>query len=111
MHALSRRQLTILVVLTLVWGLNWPVMKLGVTSYPPLSRRGWTGVSAAAVGVLLLLWHELTQLAGRPFGVVLALVSDWTAVALMMVAILSVLWPARTPPLPRAAVSSSRTTG
>jgi drug/metabolite transporter (DMT)-like permease len=41
----------------------------------PLSRRGWTGVSAAALGVLLLLWHELTHLAGRPFGVVLALVS------------------------------------
>lgn len=160
MHALSRQQFTILVVLTLVWGFNWPVMKLGVTSYPPLtfralsmwlglpvlaagmgllkvpfriprrhwrelfwlavtnmfiwhvciilalrtlssgraailgytmpifsavigalffatplSRRGWSGVSAAALGVLLLLWHELTHLAGRPFGVVLALVS------------------------------------
>ncbi|MEJ8835344.1 DMT family transporter [Ramlibacter sp. AN1133] len=160
MHALSRQQFTILVILTLVWGLNWPVMKLGVTSYPPLTfralsmwiglpvlalgmkmlqvpfriprrhwrelfwlavtnmfvwhvciilavrtlssgraailgytmpifsavigalffatplgRRGWTGVSAAAIGVLLLLWHELTHLAGRPLGVVLALVS------------------------------------
>ena len=160
MHALSRRQLAVLVVLTLVWGLNWPVMKLGVTNYPPLtfralsmwlglpvlgaalllmkvpfriprhhwrelfwlattnmfvwhvciilavrtlssgraailgytmpifsavigallfasplSRRGWIGVSAAALGVLLLLWHELTHLAGRPFGVLLALVS------------------------------------
>ncbi|GAB3663095.1 DMT family transporter [Ramlibacter alkalitolerans] len=160
MHALSRQQFAILVVLTLVWGINWPVMKLGVTSYPPLtfralsmwlglpvlalgmrllkvpfriprrhwrelfwlavtnmfiwhvciilavrtlssgraailgytmpifsavigalffatplSRRGWIGVSAAALGVLLLLWHELTHLAGRPFGVVLALVS------------------------------------
>jgi drug/metabolite transporter (DMT)-like permease len=41
----------------------------------PLSRRGWAGVSAAALGVLLLLWHELTHLAGRPFGIVLALVS------------------------------------
>jgi len=160
MPALSRQQLSVLVVLTLVWGFNWPVMKLGVTSYPPLtfralsmwlglpvlalgmkllkvpfriprqhwrelfwlsvtnmfiwhvciilavrslssgraailgytmpifsavigallfatplSRRGWTGVSAAALGVLLLLWHELTHLAGRPFGLLLALVS------------------------------------
>jgi drug/metabolite transporter (DMT)-like permease len=160
MSALSRQQLAVLVVLTLVWGVNWPVMKLGVTSYPPLSfralsmwlglpvlalgmvllkvpfriprkdwrelfvlavtnmfiwhvciilavrslssgraailgytmpifsallgalffatplsRRGWAGVSAAALGVLLLLWHELTHLAGRPFGVALALVS------------------------------------
>jgi drug/metabolite transporter (DMT)-like permease len=158
MQALSRRQLVILLLLTLVWGVNWPVMKLGVTHYPPLTfralsmwlglpllggalllmkvpfriprkdwcellwlattnmfvwhvciifavvtlssgrtailgytmpifsgvigalffasplgRRGWIGVSAAAVGVLLLLWHELTQFAGRPLGVLLAL--------------------------------------
>jgi drug/metabolite transporter (DMT)-like permease len=158
MQALSRQQLVVLLLLTLVWGLNWPVMKLGVTHYPPLTfralsmwlglpvlgaallvmkvplrvarkdwpellwlaatnmfvwhvciifavvtlssgraailgytmpifsgvigalffasplgPRGWTGVSAAAVGVLLLLWHELTQLAGKPLGVLLAL--------------------------------------
>ena len=41
----------------------------------PLGRRAWIGVSAAALGVLLLLWHELTNLAGRPFGVLLALVA------------------------------------
>ena len=160
MHALSRRQLVILVLLTLVWGINWPVMKLGVTEYPPLTfralsmwlglpvlgaalllmkvpfhvprkdwrellwlaatnmfvwhiciilaiqtlssgraailgytmpifsaligawffatplaARGWLGVGAAALGVVLLLWHELTHLAGRPGGVVLALVA------------------------------------
>lgn len=160
MHALSRRQLAVLVLLTLVWGVNWPVMKLGVTDYPPLTfralsmwlglpvlgaamvlmkvpfriprqhwpgllwlaatnmfvwhvciilavrtlssgraailgytmpifsavlgalffasplaRRAWTGVGAAALGVMLLLWHELTHLAGRPVGVVLALVA------------------------------------
>jgi drug/metabolite transporter (DMT)-like permease len=160
MHALSRQQLVVLVLLTLVWGVNWPVMKLGVTGYPPLTfralsmwlglpvlalglyvlkvpfriprrdwrellwltttnmfiwhvciilavrtltsgraailgytmpifsavigawffasplgRRAWTGVSAAALGVTLLLWHELTNLAGRPFGVLLALVA------------------------------------
>jgi drug/metabolite transporter (DMT)-like permease len=160
MHALSRQQLALVVILTIVWGLNWPVMKLGVTSYPPLTfralsmwlglpvlgaallllkvpfhiprkdwrellwlaatnmfvwhvciilavqtlssgraailgytmpifsaligawffatpltRRAWVGVGAAALGVVLLLWHELTHLAGRPWGVVLALVS------------------------------------
>lgn len=160
MHRLSRQQLVVLVFLTLAWGVNWPVMKLGVTGYPPLtfrtislwlglpvlamvllalkvpfsiprrhwpqllllaatnmfvwhaciilavrtlssgraailgytmpifsavigalffsaalSRRGWLGVSAAALGVALLLWHEFTQLAGRPVGVVLALVA------------------------------------
>jgi drug/metabolite transporter (DMT)-like permease len=160
MHALSRRQLVIVALLTFVWGINWPVMKLGVTNYPPLTfralsmwlglpvlalglvllkvpfriprqhwrellclaatnmfvwhvciilavrtlssgraailgytmpifsavlgalffasplgRRAWTGVSAAALGVTLLLWHELTHLAGRPSGVLLALLA------------------------------------
>lgn len=160
MHALSRQQLVLLVLLTIVWGINWPVMKLGVTAYPPLSfraismwlglpvlalglvllkvpfriarrdwrellwltttnmfvwhvciifavrtlssgraailgytmpifsavigalvfhtplaRRAWVGVGAAALGVVLLLWHELTHLAGRPAGVGLALLA------------------------------------
>lgn len=160
MHALTRRQLIGLVFLTLIWGLNWPVMKLGVTDFPPLTfrmismwlglplmalalrvagaplrvprtdwpellrlavfnmfiwhaliivaikslssgraailgysmpifsallgawlfgqrlaPRAWGGVAAAGLGVLLLLWHEFTQLAGRPLGVMLALVS------------------------------------
>lgn len=160
MQRLTRLQLTTLILLTLVWGLNWPVMKLGVTGFPPLtframsillgvpvlavallvmkvpfhiprrlwpelskltltnmlvwhvciilavtqlssgrtailgytmpifsavigalvfvtalSRRGWLGVVAAAIGVGLLLWHELTGLAGRPGAVALALVA------------------------------------
>ena len=160
MHSFSPRQFVLLVLLTLVWGINWPVMKLGVTGFPPLTfraislvlglpllalvlvvlkvpfriprhhwpellrltatnmvvwhvciilavstlssgraailgytmpifsamlgawffsarlvPRAWLGVSAAALGVLLLLWHELTHLAGRPLGVLLALVA------------------------------------
>ena len=148
---LDARDLALLAVLTIVWGLNWPVMKLGVTGYPPLAFRtlsmwlglpvlwallrvqrvpfairredwpelgklsltnmivwhvvailalqslssgraailGYTmpifsalwgvavfgerlkprhvaGVVAAAIGVALLLWHELGTLAGRP---------------------------------------------
>ena len=163
MPALSRLQLALLIPLTLVWGLNWPVMKLGVADYPPLtfraisiwlgvpvlglallamkvpfkvarkdwpqllwlaatnmfvwhaciilavkhlssgraailgysmpifsallgawlfktalSRRGWIGVSAAALGVALLLWHEFSSLAGRPGYVALALVAACT---------------------------------
>jgi drug/metabolite transporter (DMT)-like permease len=38
-----------------------------------LAPRAWGGVAAAALGVLLLLWHELANLSGRPVGVVLAL--------------------------------------
>jgi drug/metabolite transporter (DMT)-like permease len=163
MPVLSRQQLAILVLLTLVWGINWPVMKLGVSEYPPLTfraislwlglpvlalglaalkvplrlprrhwpellvlaatnmfvwhaciilavrtlssgraailgytmpifsaligawffsaaltRRSWLGVAAAGLGVSLLLWHELSNLAGRPGGVLLALVAAAT---------------------------------
>jgi len=155
---LSRQQWITLVTLTLVWGFNWPIMKLGVTGFPPLTfrslsmwiglpllalalkvlkvpfviprahwrelftlaffnmfcwhvlvilalpmlssgraailgytmpifsavcgvmwfsdrlpPRAWLGVAAAAGGVVLLLWHELANLGGRPVGVLLAL--------------------------------------
>jgi drug/metabolite transporter (DMT)-like permease len=156
----SGRQLAMLAFLTLVWGLNWPIMKLGVTHYPALTfrtlsmwlglpvlwlatrrlgvplaipRRHWPelakltvtnmivwhvlaivsiqalssgraailgytmpifsalwgvalfgqrlaprqlgGVAAAALGVGLLLWHELERMAGRPWGAAGMLVS------------------------------------
>ena len=157
---LTRRQLWTLITLTLVWGINWPIMKLGVTGFPPLTFRScsmlmgwpvlgvalwvmkvpfriarehwrevfnlalfnmfvwhvlvilslpnlpsgraailgytmpifsavcgvwwfnaplrarqWLGVAAAGVGVLLLLWNELTHLAGQPFWVVMVLIA------------------------------------
>ncbi len=163
MFALNRSQLVLLALLTLLWGFNWPVVKLGVTGFAPLSfrsvsmwlglpvlagvlwwmkvpfrlarehwaetlrlglfnlviwnvclvlamrslpsgraailgytmpifsaligaiwfatplaRRGWVGVSAAAVGVALLLWHEITGLAGHPLGVALMLLAAAT---------------------------------
>jgi len=163
MQTLTPRQFALLVPLTLFWGLNWPVMKLGVADFPPLTfrtlslwlglpvlalalvamkvpfrvprrhwrellwlaaanmfiwhaciilavkalssgraailgytmpifsavigallfsakltPRAWLGVGAAALGVGLLLWHELTGLAGRPGYVALALVAAAT---------------------------------
>jgi drug/metabolite transporter (DMT)-like permease len=33
-----------------------------------LSARQMAGVASAAIGVILLLWHELGAMAGRPFG-------------------------------------------
>ena len=164
MHKLSPTQWTVLVLLTLVWGINWPIMKIGVTGFPPLTfrtlcmwlgtpvlalvlvvqrvpfrigrehwrellrlatfnmvfwhglsieavqsltsgraailgytmpmfsavlgalvfgdrlaRRAWGGVAAASVGVVLLLWHELSNLSGKPVGVLMALgaASTW----------------------------------
>ena len=160
MTTLSRQQLLALVAVTLIWGLNWPMMKLGVSHYPPLtfrtismwlglpvmalgvwllknpltiarqhwgelfkltvfnmliwhglmilavkslssgraailgysmptfsaligaflfgvklSGRAWGGVAAAAVGVVLLLWHEFSNLSGNPLAVGMALLS------------------------------------
>ncbi|GAB3481909.1 DMT family transporter [Polaromonas eurypsychrophila] len=160
---LSRQQLIILVLLTLAWGFNWPVMKLGIADFPPLTfralsiwlglpvlglamvvmkvpfvvprdkfrelfwlafanmfvwhaliivalkhlssgraailgytmpifsallgawffgntltARSWVGVGAAALGVSLLLWHELTNLSGAPLAVLCALIGAAT---------------------------------
>ena len=47
MPALSRQQLVILVLLTIFWGINWPIMKAGVQDFPPLTFRAlsmWLGV-------------------------------------------------------------------
>lgn len=159
-HALTRQQLITLIVLTLVWGMNWPILKIGVTGYPPITfrsismwigwpllalvllkmkvsfkvpraewkdllllafsnmfvwhvliilavqdlssgraailgytmpifsavigvllyksplrPRAWLGVAFAALAALLLLWHELTHLSGKPLGVLMALVA------------------------------------
>ena len=57
----SPRQLWLLVLLTLVWGLNWPIMKVGISGwpdapapYPPLSFR------ALSIGLgLPVLWLAL----------------------------------------------------
>ena len=161
--SLTRRQLWTLITLTLVWGLNWPIMKFGVTGFPPLTFRSlsmliglpvlglalvlmkipfhiprshwrelftlavfnmfiwhvlvilalpmlssgraailgytmpifsaiwgviwfnaplrarqWLGVIAAGVGVLLLLWNELSHLSGQPVGVLMVLVAAST---------------------------------
>ena len=43
-----------------------------------LVTRAWAGVAAAALGVVLLLWHEITTLSGRPLGVAMMLVAAAT---------------------------------
>jgi drug/metabolite transporter (DMT)-like permease len=158
--SVTPRQLLLLTLVTLFWGFNWPVMKVGVSGYPPLAfrtlsmwlglpvlwlatrvlqvdlriaRRHWRqlalltftnmlvwhvlaieavqslssgraailgytmpiwsalwgfalfgerlerrqvlGVCAAALGVLLLLWHELGALSGRPLAACAMLVA------------------------------------
>ena len=47
------RHLLLVAILTLVWGCNWPVLKLGVTEMAPLTFRACTLVFAA-IGMLLV---------------------------------------------------------
>jgi len=51
-HPTARAALPIL-VLTLVWGCNWPVLKMGVTELAPLTFRSMT-LPLAAIGMLLV---------------------------------------------------------
>ena len=48
--SLSRKDLLLLAVLTVLWGVNWPVMKAGVIDFPPLTFRT---LSMAGGAVLL----------------------------------------------------------
>lgn len=39
MTPLSRKDWIVLTLLTLSWGINWPIMKIGIQDFPPLSFR------------------------------------------------------------------------
>src|SRR5436190_23802606 len=57
MQRLTRQQLITLVVLTLAWGLNWPVMKLGVSNFPALTFRALSillGIPVLALALVVL---------------------------------------------------------
>lgn len=63
MTQLSRKDLVLLALLTLFWGLNWPVMKIGVREFPPLTFR-----TISMLGGLVVIW-----LAARAQGASLAI--------------------------------------
>ena len=63
---LTRRQLVVLVLLTLIWGLNWPVMKLGVSGtaaapspFPPLTFRALSLLLGLPVLAAALAWLKV----------------------------------------------------
>jgi len=51
MTSFTRKDLILLALLTLCWGFNWPIMKFGVTDYPPLTFR-----ILGMFGALPVLW-------------------------------------------------------
>jgi len=91
---LSPRQLLLLVLLTLSWGFNWPVMKLGVADFPPLTFRAasmWLGLPVLYAAVRRMKadltiarrdWPELAKLT-------LTNMVIWHVVAILAVQVLS----------------------
>jgi drug/metabolite transporter (DMT)-like permease len=63
MTTLSRKDWILLALLTLCWGVNWPIMKMGVHHFPPLSFR-----TLSMLGGLPIIW-----LAARMQGASLAI--------------------------------------
>ena len=63
MTTLSRKDWILLAFLTLCWGVNWPIMKMGVRDFPPLSFR-----TLSMLGGLPVIW-----LAARMQGASLAI--------------------------------------
>lgn len=60
MTSLSRNEWILLVLLTLFWGVNWPIMKIGVQDFPPIAFR-----TLCMVGGLPVLWL-VARLQGLP---------------------------------------------
>ncbi|HZW12670.1 MAG TPA: DMT family transporter [Noviherbaspirillum sp.] len=63
MTSLSRKDWILLVLLTLCWGINWPIMKMGVRDFPPITFR-----TLGMLGGIPVLW-----VAARAQGASLAL--------------------------------------
>jgi len=61
-----------------ILGYTMPIFSalIGVLWFGAAMRwRAWAGVGCAALGVVLLLWHELSAIAGKPLGIVLGLIA------------------------------------
>jgi drug/metabolite transporter (DMT)-like permease len=88
---LTLRALLQVAVLALVWGCNWPVLKMGVSLLPPLTFRALT-LPFAALGLLVVakLSGESIRLPRRLWGEVALLallnIGGWNALVLFGVA-------------------------
>ena len=70
-----RTGLLCLAVTAFGWGVNWPIMKALLREWPPLSARGWAGVTAAlGLTVLAALRGDRLAVPRRAVGRLLRLV-------------------------------------
>ena len=82
MTQLSRKDLVLLALLTLFWGLNWPIMKIGVRELPPLTFR-----TLSMLGGLLVIWG-----AARMQGVSLAIPAGRTMTVIRLAIPNMLIW-------------------
>lgn len=82
MTQLSRKDLVLLALLTLFWGLNWPIMKIGVRDLPPLTFR-----TISMLGGLVVIW-----VAARMQGVSLAIPSGRTMTVIRLAIPNMLIW-------------------
>ena len=75
MQTLSRKQLLALLVLTLMWGINWPMMKLSLRELQPLHFRALT-MSLGVLGLLLYFRLRDVRLMPRDW-------SEWRAILIL----------------------------
>lgn len=67
MPQFSLRQIILLVLLTVVWGINWPIMKIGVQHFPPLSFRAVSMWLAVPLIAMVLRYQQLPIAVPRSF--------------------------------------------
>jgi drug/metabolite transporter (DMT)-like permease len=66
MHRLSPRDLWLLALLTLSWGINWPIMKIGVSHFAPLTFRVLSMVGGLIVlGIMVRQQRQSFHVATR----------------------------------------------
>jgi len=81
-----------LMVTSVGWGLNWPVMKQLLTELPPLSARGWSGLVGALSLAALALARRETLAVPRALWPRLVLVSLLTVGTWASLIAVSLLW-------------------
>lgn len=94
MHRLTRKDYVLLALLILSWGLNWPVMKLGVREFPPLTFRTLSMIGGLVViGLAARMQRESLRIpAGQAMTVVKLAVPNmlvWHALIILGVKLLS----------------------
>ncbi|MGE0310045.1 MAG: DMT family transporter [Lautropia sp.] len=86
--ALSRTDALLLCVLTLLWGMNWPVMKLAVAAMPPMTFRTLSLFGGALFVAAVARWRGESLVLPRRWWGETALLGSFNMVIWYMVSII-----------------------